>query len=110
MHVANAGSFKVVDVQSGTVLYEVLDEDKVRTGDSWMGGPNFLLAKFAPQGGIFATAGGDNAVKIWDTETGVLSRTLTGHTSTIRCLTWSLDGSILVSASMDHTCRVWVLN
>ena len=49
----------------------------------------------------------DNTVRIWDAQTGAPLRTLTGHTSTVKSVTYSPDGSTLASGSDDSTVRLW---
>ena len=44
---------------------------------------------------------------MWDAETGSLLRTLTGHTSSVGSVTFSPNGTTLVSGSSDDTVRVW---
>jgi len=46
-------------------------------------------------------------VRLWDTARGALVRTLEGHTASVTQLDFSPDGSRLVSASLDHSVKVW---
>ena len=64
---------------------------------------------FSPNGKMLASGGTDatSTVQLWDTDTGKLLTTLTGHTSGIAALTFSPDGSTLVSASGDGTVLFW---
>ncbi len=64
---------------------------------------------FSPNGKMLASGGTDstNTVQLWDTDTGKLLTTLTGHTSGITGLTFSPDGSTLVSASGDGKVMFW---
>jgi WD40 repeat protein len=45
-------------------------------------------------------------IKIWDTNLGVLKKTLNGHTDTIRDFVL-LDKNILASAAEDYTIKIW---
>lgn len=49
------------------------------------------------------------AIVVWDVETEKEVCQLRGHTATVRCATFSDDSRLLVSASFDHTVRVWSL-
>ena len=49
----------------------------------------------------------DNTIKIWNLETGVLHRTLTGHDDWVRSVCISPDGRTLVSGSYDN--KIWNL-
>src|SRR5690242_2517656 len=63
---------------------------------------------FSPDGKFLATAGFDNAVKIWDFAAGAKEvRTLTGHTGPVYCVAFSPDGATLASSSHDQTVRLW---
>jgi WD40 repeat protein len=67
---------------------------------------------WSPNGDLIATGGsvGGNAVTdvvLWDARTGQEVRRLTGHEGDIESITFSNDGSLLVSTSADRTARVW---
>lgn len=49
-------------------------------------------------------------VKIWDSYTGEIMRTLEGHTEGISDIAWSNDGHYIASASDDKTIRIWGLD
>ncbi len=51
----------------------------------------------------------DRAVNIWDTQTGKLVAILQGHQDYVISAAFSPDGSRLITASNDHTARIWDL-
>jgi coronin-1B/1C/6 len=53
-----------------------------------------------------ASASGDYTVKMWDVEAGVSKLTLK-HNDIVQSLSWSPDGSQLVTTSRDKKLRVW---
>ncbi|HWV40983.1 caspase family protein [Pseudorhodoplanes sp.] len=52
------------------------------------------------------TAGGDGTIKVWETATGRLIRTLEGHTQAVSSVAVTTDNRI-VSISQDQTMNVW---
>ena len=60
---------------------------------------------FAPYGRWLASGANDDTIKIWDTSTGHLLRTLYGHSSNVNALAVSPDGKLLASGSGDMTSK-----
>jgi WD40 repeat protein len=56
-------------------------------------------AAFSHDGLLVASASGDGAVKVWNTKTCVILRTLWGHKDAVMSVDWSSDSSLLLSAS-----------
>eukprot|EP00475_Leptophrys_vorax_P019869 TRINITY_DN2719_c0_g1_i1.p1 TRINITY_DN2719_c0_g1~~TRINITY_DN2719_c0_g1_i1.p1 ORF type:complete len:680 (+),score=141.53 TRINITY_DN2719_c0_g1_i1:47-2041(+) len=64
--------------------------------------------KFAPDSSLLASTGRDDfTAKIWDADTGVKIRTLKRHNVAVNACDWDADGSQIVTASDDKTCRIW---
>ncbi|KAF8839815.1 WD40 repeat-like protein [Paxillus ammoniavirescens] len=52
--------------------------------------------------------GHSGVIHVYDVESGELVLgPIEGHTEPVHCVLWSLDGSQLFSASLDHTIRCW---
>ncbi|ORY25345.1 quinon protein alcohol dehydrogenase-like superfamily [Naematelia encephala] len=64
---------------------------------------------FSPDGRLVASAGFDNAVKIWEGRTGKFIASLRGHVAAVYRVAWSADSRMLVSASKDSTLKLWDL-
>jgi serine/threonine protein kinase len=64
----------------------------------------------SPNGGTIASASHDQTIKLWDSQTGKLTRTLYGHTLPVTAVAISPDGQQLVSGSLDETIKQWELS
>jgi hypothetical protein len=58
-------------------------------------------------GKFLAYGGGDNAVRLWDIETGKLLQTLEEHSDPVSLVMFSPDGEFIVSGSNDNTIILW---
>lgn len=64
-------------------------------------------AAVSPDRKWIATSGPNNAIRLWNAETGEPGATLTGHSDRVTSLKFSPDGSRIVSGSADQSLRVW---
>ena len=63
---------------------------------------------FSPDGTRLAAAGGSEpTVRIWDAETGMLIRSLEGHSGRVTGVMFSPDGRLIASSGTDQTARLW---
>jgi WD40 repeat protein len=62
---------------------------------------------FSPDGRRALSGGVDNAMRLWDLESGKQLRCFTGHTERIDAVAFSPNGRRVLSASVDATARVW---
>jgi WD40 repeat protein/serine/threonine protein kinase len=94
---------KIWDVESGK-------EPAVLRGHAGI----VLAAAFSPDGRRIATGAHlDPVVRLWDVESGAEVGTFKGHMPGtpfgmgIRAVSFSSDGTLLVTASLDRTARIW---
>ena len=92
---------------------EVAEEVRVLTGlpDRWEGCSRTIIlldepSAFAHHGDIIAVGLGLN-VELLDEITGDRTSVFYGHTRTISSITFSPDGTLLVSGSKDKSARLW---
>ena len=62
---------------------------------------------FHPTANLMATAGDDNVVKLWDTNTHQHIADLVGHTGVVTCVAFHPTEPVLISGSEDKTLKVW---
>lgn len=70
-------------------------------------GHDVISIAFSPDNKLLASGGMDNAINLWDVNTGVLVNTIKGHSNWVVTLGFSPDGNYVVSGSKDATAKVW---
>ena len=66
---------------------------------------------YGPDGKIFATAGSDGTIQLWDaTSRAQLGAPLQGHVGVVNAIAFSADGKRLASTGADGVLAVWDLN
>jgi len=68
---------------------------------------SLYCARLSPDGMLLATAGYDNAIKLWNVADGTELKTLDGHNGAVFELAFRPDGKVLASASGDRTVKLW---
>jgi WD40 repeat protein len=61
----------------------------------------------SPKGDQIISGIGDNSVRVWDTVTGDLLRTMGGHILGVTAVSISSDGARIVSGGDDKVVRIW---
>lgn len=98
--VSHAGGIQIFNVQTGETRASI----QLLEGDHW------ALA-FSPDGGILAAGASfsatSTAIKLFSTADGSLLGELEGHYSWIPALTFTPDGTRIISAGADQSIRIW---
>jgi len=66
-----------------------------------------LCVAFSPDGKKLAAGGADNAIRVWDVESGKLELTIEQHADWVLALAFSPDGMHLASGSRDKSARLF---
>jgi WD40 repeat protein len=93
------GSLYLWDVKNNYTVTEIKDL-----------GEHLTSVTFAPEGRRIIVGDNTGIVKIYDSQSGMVIRTLSGHTSTIEQIVFNHAGSFMATASKDKTVRLWNLN
>ena len=66
---------------------------------------------YSPDGSLIASSGTDNALHLWDANTGkLINKPMLGHDGPINSIAFSPDGDRIISGSWDNSLRLWDIN
>ena len=90
----------------------IIDRAKLGRGEPaerFLSGHNGFIASlaFSPDGTTLASAGADQSIKLWDTESWEERDVLLGHTDEVWSVDFSKDGGKLLSSGKDKRILVW---
>ena len=94
---SRSGEVKIWKVSDSTLVREITPSHS----DTIFG------LSFSPDGKDLATASADKFVKIFDTGTGKLVKSLAGHTHYVLGVAWKADGRTIVSSGADKVVKLW---
>jgi WD40 repeat protein len=69
--------------------------------------PGVASLGYSPDGRHIVSGSMDNAIRVWETETGMEILTLAGRSSWVRALAFSPDGRRIAMGSTDRTIHIW---
>ena len=94
--------------KSRPVEFALCDAATGLTARPFAGDDNDVVrVTFSPDGTRIASAGTDDIVKIWETDSGKLVHRLKGHKAEVHSVAFSPDGTLVVSGSHDKTIKLW---
>jgi WD40 repeat protein len=91
------------------VVWDLMRARELRRYPGEPGDARLVSLAWSPNGRMLAVAieRADHNIQVWETLTGKVRRTLTGHRGRVEALAWSPDGRLLASGSADTTVLVW---
>jgi WD40 repeat protein len=87
--------FQLTEVATGRTLHRPGGRDYVHT------------AAFSLTGKMVATGLSNGDIEFWSPRSGQSIGRLKGHTGAVHSLTFSVDGALLISSSVDGTALIW---
>jgi WD40 repeat protein len=87
-------------------IYDVQTGKRVRTLEGHTQWETYAIA-FSPDGKLFASAGADKQILVWELATGKLRHRLADQASPVTALAFSPDGALLAGGGADKTIRLW---
>ncbi|MYF56022.1 sigma-70 family RNA polymerase sigma factor, partial [Candidatus Poribacteria bacterium] len=93
------------DGNIGSINFWNFGEDEPQKSISSL--PKAHHLKYAPDGQTFVSKHEDGKIRFWDTTTGHLMETFSGHIQGIWFLSYSPDGNTLATAGWDSTVFLW---
>ena len=90
------GHIRYWDVTRNTCLYVLQEQFE-----------SILSIKMSPKRDLFASAGSEAAIILWNEASGTRHLSLAGHTKDVVCLDFTYNMRYLLSSSLDSTLRLW---
>ena len=96
----------IIAVTSENLVY-LFDVDAAPLHVLVAGETTAISVVFSPDGRQIVAFGPDEALHVWDVESGTLLHALGGHTFGVAFASFSKDGERIATAGMDGTVRIW---
>jgi WD40 repeat protein/uncharacterized caspase-like protein len=89
---SDQNGYKIWDTETGKSLINFDDDEPI----------------ISPDGKMVISVGKDgNYLAVWDADSGILQRSIKGHSAAITAVAMSSNSEVLASASKDKTIRLW---
>ena len=93
-------------LKSGSGVMASRARDKLRTGDGGHTG-DVLATAVSSDGRHLVTGGRDRLIRVWDTRTSSVVRSLRAHGGAVTSLAFRKGTNTMFSGSLDRTVKVW---
>ncbi|KIK81953.1 hypothetical protein PAXRUDRAFT_832528 [Paxillus rubicundulus Ve08.2h10] len=108
------GSLLAMGTDNAVVLYNLKQQTNMSfplgVGEESGGAQRANHARsviISPDNKLLVAGSEDKHIRVWNLETGEFLRTLSGHCGEVYALAFTSDSGTLLTASGDHTVRVW---
>jgi WD40 repeat protein len=88
-------------------LWEVDTGNLLRAFGGQNYGERAFSASLSPDANYIVALNDDMTIKLWDTATGALTKTLTAHTSSVSAVAFSVDGRYVASSAGYDPIKLW---
>jgi WD40 repeat protein len=99
MTVCDYGSISAWDLDTGVALWTTQAQPR-----------QMYSVALSPDGALVAAGGSDGVVRVVNAADGSQYLALSGHSESVYDLAWTLDGTRLISASVDRTLQIYAID
>ncbi|XP_071956531.1 proteasomal ATPase-associated factor 1-like [Antedon mediterranea] len=112
-YVVGSEGFSVEQITKNSIVISHLDKDITtqffapQTIFSDIHSQSIVGLDVSPAGALAVSAGMDGLLRIWETDTGIIRRELSGHLGDVNCCSFFPSGLVVLSGGSDLQLKIW---